>query len=92
VFLLLYLLLLWAVAMVCHGELARNRPQVSRLTEFYLWISAGGVLGGIFNSLIAPVVFRSVLEFPLILILAALLRPPIDVKPLLGAKAVGAAK
>jgi len=90
VFLLLYLLLLWTVAMVCHGELARNRPQVSRLTEFYLWISAGGVLGGIFNSLIAPVVFRSVLEFPLILILAALLRPPIDVKPLLGAKAVWA--
>jgi hypothetical protein len=90
VFLFLYPLLLWTVAMVCHGELARNRPQVSRLTEFYLWISAGGVLGGIFNSLIAPVVFRSVLEFPLILILAALLRPPIDVKPLLGAKAVWA--
>jgi hypothetical protein len=79
--LLIYLLTLFAVAMVCHGELARSRPGVGRLTEFYLWISFGGVLGGIFNSLIAPVVFSTVLEFPIALILAALLRPPIDVKP-----------
>jgi SAM-dependent methyltransferase len=68
--------------MVCHGELARGRPQISRLTEFYLWISVGGVLGGIFNSLLAPAIFSSVIEFPLVLIFAALLRPPIDVKPL----------
>ena len=66
--------MLFGVAMVCHGELARNRPAVGRLTEFYLWISVGGVLGGIFNSLIAPVVFSSVVEFPLALIGAALLR------------------
>jgi hypothetical protein len=71
----LYLLVLFSVAMVCHGELARSRPGISRLTEFYLWISLGGVLGGIFNSLIAPVVFSSVVEFPLALVLAALLRP-----------------
>jgi len=61
---------------VCHGELAQSRPPVERLTEFYLWISVGGVLGGIFNALIAPLVFRSVLEFPLVLILAAALRTP----------------
>jgi hypothetical protein len=90
VFLLLNLFLLLAVAMVCHGELARSRPRLRRLTEFYLWISVGGVLGGIFNSLIAPLVFHSVLEFPLVLIFAALLRPPIDVKPLTGPKAVWA--
>jgi SAM-dependent methyltransferase len=71
----LYLLTLFQVAMVCHGELAAHRPEVSRLTEFYLWISVGGVLGGIFNALIAPVVFSTVLEFPLVLIFAALLRP-----------------
>jgi hypothetical protein len=71
----LYLLTLFQVAMVCHGELAIHRPEVSRLTEFYLWISVGGVLGGIFNALVAPVVFSTVLEFPLVLILAALLRP-----------------
>jgi hypothetical protein len=77
---LLYLLTLFAVALVCHGELARGRPKISRLTEFYLWISFGGVLGGIFNSLVAPVIFSSVVEFPLVLIFAALLRPPIDQK------------
>ncbi len=74
---LIYLVTLLAVALVCHGELARSRPCVSRLTEFYLWISFGGVLGGIFNALIAPVVFSTVVEFPLVLVFAALLRPPI---------------
>ncbi len=82
--LFLYLLVLFAVAIVCHGELARSRPEVDRLTEFYLLISVGGVLGGIFNSILAPIAFHSVLEFPLILICAALLRAPIDVKPLTG--------
>jgi hypothetical protein len=86
VLLAVYLLGLFVVAMVCHGELAKSRPAVSRLTEFYLWISVGGVLGGIFNSLLAPLVFRSVIEFPLALIAAALLRPPVDVQPLEGAK------
>jgi hypothetical protein len=74
----LYLVTLFAIALVCHGELARSRPKISRLTEFYLWISFGGVLGGIFNALIAPVVFSTVVEFPLVLVLAAVLRPPID--------------
>lgn len=75
---ILYSLLLFSVAMVCHGELAASRPPVKRLTEFYLLMSFGGVLGGIFNSIIAPVVFHSVLEFPIILICAALLRRPAD--------------
>jgi hypothetical protein len=83
----IYLTALFAIALVCHGELARSRPRVSRLTEFYLWISFGGVLGGIFNSLLAPVLFSSVAEFPIVLVLAALLRPPIDIKPELPAKA-----
>ena len=72
----IYLLLLFFVAMVCHGELAQNRPPVSRLTEYYLLMSVGGVLGGIFNSLVAPAVFHSAMEFPLVLILAALLQRP----------------
>ena len=74
------LLALFGVAMVCHGELARTRPNTNHLTEFYLLMSVGGVLGGIFNALIAPLIFKSVIEFPLILVLAALMRPPIDVK------------
>ncbi|HYA63098.1 MAG TPA: hypothetical protein VED66_07825, partial [Candidatus Sulfotelmatobacter sp.] len=71
------LLTLFAVAMVCHGELSRSRPSATHLTEFYLWVSTGGVLGGVFNAIIAPLVFSSLVEFPLALILAAALRPPI---------------
>jgi len=63
------------VCMVCHGEIARTRPSAAHLTEFYLWISVGGVLGGIFNSLIAPVAFTTLFEYPLVLILGALLLP-----------------
>jgi hypothetical protein len=81
VLMVLYLVALFAIALVCHGELARSRPKVTRLTEFYLWISLGGVLGGVFNALIAPEIFSTVIEFPLVLVLAALLRPPIDVVP-----------
>src|SRR5919202_763748 len=55
----------FVVAMVLHGELGRDRPPARHLTEFYLWVSVGGVLGGIFNALIAPVVFNRVVEYPL---------------------------
>ncbi|HEX2098649.1 MAG TPA: fused MFS/spermidine synthase, partial [Rubrobacteraceae bacterium] len=63
------------VAMVLHGELARDRPPARNLTEFYLWVAVGGVLGGIFNALIAPVAFRTVVEYPLVIVLAALFLP-----------------
>jgi len=76
VMLALGLLVLFGLAMICHGEIARTRPATRHLTEFYLWISVGGVLGGIFNALVAPVLFRSVVELPLVLILAAALREP----------------
>ncbi len=66
---------LFVVAMVCHGELAKDRPSVAHLTEFYLWISAGGVLGGMFNALLAPVIFPTVIEYPVTLLLACLLMP-----------------
>jgi hypothetical protein len=66
----------FAIALVCHGELARRRPPVERLTEFYLWVSIGGVLGGIFNALLAPVIFPAVYEYPLMLALSCLLRWP----------------
>ena len=62
-------------ALVCHGELARDRPSVAHLTEFYLWLSVGGVLGGIFNVVVAPQVFDSVVEYPIAIVLAAALRP-----------------
>jgi SAM-dependent methyltransferase len=65
----------FAVCMVCHGELARKRPSAVRLTEFYLFLSIGGVLGGMFNALLAPLVFPGVWEYPLALVAACLLRP-----------------
>lgn len=73
------LLTLFAVAMVCHGEVARSRPSTQHLTGFYLWVSMGGVLGGAFNALLAPVIFSTVVEFPIALVLAAMLCPPINV-------------
>ncbi|HET7232185.1 MAG TPA: fused MFS/spermidine synthase [Longimicrobium sp.] len=66
---------LFVTAMVCHGELARLRPSVRHLTEFYLWIAVGGVLGGIFNVLVAPLVFTRTWEYPIVLTLACLARP-----------------
>jgi spermidine synthase len=71
----IHLLTFFIVAMVCHGEMARTRPGASHLTEFYFWMSLGGVLGGLFNSLAAPLIFHSVLEYPLMLVAACFLRP-----------------
>lgn len=71
----LHLVAFFFTAMVCHGELARSRPPAANLTEFYLWLSVGGVLGGLFNALLAPLIFKTVVEYPLIIVLACLLRP-----------------
>ncbi|MBM4068187.1 MAG: MFS transporter [Planctomycetes bacterium] len=62
-------------ALVCHGELARDRPSPKHLTEFYLWMSFGGMLGGMFNGLFAPLLFTGVAEYPLAIIAACFLRP-----------------
>ncbi len=63
-------------AMVCHGELARDRPSTRHLTEFFLWMSVGGMLGGVFNGLVAPLIFLGgVAEYPLAIVAVCLLRP-----------------
>ena len=59
---------LFICCMFCHGELARRRPAPRHLTLFYLMVSLGGALGGIFVALIAPRVFRAYWELPLGLI------------------------
>jgi hypothetical protein len=63
-------------ALVCHCELAARRPSASHLTEFYFWVACGGAIGGLFNTLVAPVVFKSVIEYPLGLAAACALRSP----------------
>ncbi|MDQ3675822.1 MAG: fused MFS/spermidine synthase [Actinomycetota bacterium] len=65
----------FVVAVVCHGALARDRPPTRWLTEFYLLISLGGALGGVFNAIVAPALFDSLAEYPIALVLAALCLP-----------------
>jgi hypothetical protein len=73
--LLLHLAGFFLTALVCHQALAARRPAADRLTEFYLLMSIGGVVGGGFNAFIAPLIFNSVIEYPLVLALACLARP-----------------
>jgi hypothetical protein len=61
-------------ALICHGELARDRPGRQALTEFYLWLAIGGAIGGAL-ALAAPFVFSDLTEYPLVIIVACFLRP-----------------
>jgi len=72
---LIHLACFLLTALYCHGRLAQDRPSPRHLTEFYLWLSAGGVVGGLFNALIAPLLFNSLVEYPLALVLACLFLP-----------------
>jgi hypothetical protein len=71
-----HLLCFFVIAMACHGELARTRPPAKYLTGFYVALSFGGMLGGLFAGLIAPFTFSWIAEYPILLALAALCRPP----------------
>ncbi len=75
VLILVHLSTFFVAALVCHARLAILRPAPEHLTEFYLLIAVGGVLGGIFNALVAPLVFTSIAEYPIALVLACMLRP-----------------
>ena len=66
----------FVIAMACHGELARTRPAAKYLTGFYVALSFGGMVGGLFAGLIAPFAFSWVAEYPILLAAAALCRPP----------------
>jgi hypothetical protein len=78
----LYCLGLFVCCMVCHGELARLKPHPSQLTSFYLMVSLGGALGGVFVAVVAPHVFSGYFELHValgacaVLVLAALHRDP----------------
>ena len=83
---LLHLIYFFFAALMCHNQLAGDRPAADHLAEFYLWFSLGGVLGGIFNAMVAPMIFTSVVEYPLVILLACLLLPPTPTS-VLGARA-----
>lgn len=70
-----HLLCFFVIAMACHGELARTRPPAEHLTGFYVALSAGGMVGGLFTGLIAPYVFNWIAEYPILVVAAALCRP-----------------
>src|SRR4051794_27120652 len=75
--LLLHLVTFVVAAYACHGQLAADRPASQHLTDYYLWLAVGGALGGVFNGIVAPLVFSRLAEFPMALFLACLLRPRI---------------
>jgi len=79
---LLHLCFLFVAAMVCHNRLASDRPDAARLPEFYLCVATGGMIGGLFNTLIAPTIFNTLIEYPLVIVLACLLRRGDNSKPL----------
>jgi len=70
-----HLLGFFIIAMACHSELARRRPSPLHLTSFYVSLSFGGMVGGLFAGLVAPYIFSWIAEYPILLVLAALCRP-----------------
>jgi hypothetical protein len=64
---------LFICCMLCHGELAMRKPAPQYLTLFYLMVSLGGAIGGIFVAIIAPRVFDSYLELPIGLVACGVL-------------------
>ena len=60
------------VATAIHGRLALNRPDERYLTRFYVVLSAGGMLATAFVALLAPVAFRTIYEYPILILLGLL--------------------
>jgi hypothetical protein len=71
----LHLIAFFVSALLCHTTLYMRRPTATRLTEFYLFMSLGGVLGGTFCALLAPQLFSKILEYPVLLAAALFCRP-----------------
>ena len=70
-----HLAVFFVCTLMCHGELAERRPAARYLTSFYMWMSFGGMVGGIASGLIAPHVFNWIAEYPILITLAVLCRP-----------------
>jgi len=74
----MHLAMFAVAALMCHTILYRSRPSAKHVTEFYVWVSVGGVVGGLFNSILAPIVFKTLAEYPIAIVAACLLRPKGD--------------
>jgi hypothetical protein len=74
----LHLLTYFLLALLLHTELAHERPPPAHLTNYFLWISVGGVLGGVFNALVAPIAFPLPYEYPIALAVGCMLIPKLD--------------
>lgn len=81
---LIGLLLLFMVAVSCHARMYQLRPAPDRLTGFYLAMSVGGVLGGVFSGLLAPIIFDWTYEYPLLVLAAGALVPQVFLFPAIG--------
>jgi hypothetical protein len=83
----MHLVAFFYLAVLCHGYLSADRPSTTHLTDFYLSLAVGGALGGLFNSIVAPLIFNSVIEYPIALACGILLltfrpnTPPLRGKP-----------
>jgi hypothetical protein len=73
VLILFHVLVFFFIAWFFHGQLASSKPSATHLTDFYLWMSVGGMLGGVFNALVAPISFHMTLEYPLVFLVCAFL-------------------
>jgi len=71
----LHVAVFFMTSLILHGRLAASRPAPKYLTEFYLWMAFGGALGGAFNAIIAPLLFKTIAEYQLVLVAASFLRP-----------------
>jgi hypothetical protein len=66
------------LSLLMHGELAHDRPDPKHLTGYFLWISFGGVCGGLFNSLLAPLLFSQLYEYHIAIVVGCLLLPTVS--------------
>lgn len=70
----IHIITFFIISLACHFDLAQSKPTSSHLTEFYFFMSLGGVLGGFFNAIIAPKFFILPIEYALALAIAMFLR------------------
>jgi SAM-dependent methyltransferase len=76
-----HITLLFSGALLCHSALAGTRPPTQYLTEFYFWIALGGALAGVFAAIIAPALFRTIFEYPLLVATLAFFRVSSEADP-----------